>query len=103
MLTVLCEPPKRRELESILFRETGTLGIRRLMVERTKLPRQSHAVQTPWGSVDGKLATLPDGGRSFAPEYESCRAVARANGIPVRDVYQAAQAAWRQVIGLGTE
>jgi uncharacterized protein (DUF111 family) len=94
LLTVLCEPPRRLELEALLFRETGTLGIRRYLADRTTLHRESRTVETPWGVVDGKLATLPDGQRRFTPEYEACRAVARRNNVSVREVFQIAQAAW---------
>src|SRR5262249_30651557 len=38
-------------LEDILFRETGTLGIRRCRMERTKLNRRAHTVSTQWGPV----------------------------------------------------
>jgi uncharacterized protein (DUF111 family) len=31
----------------------------------------------------------------FSPEYETCRRVAEAAGVPLREVYQAAQQAWR--------
>lgn len=95
LLSLLCEPLKRLELEAILFRETGTLGIRRHLVQRTTLERQIQSVETQWGSVAGKLATLPDGQRFFAPEYEACRAIANERKVAVREVYQAARAAWQ--------
>ncbi len=62
-LTVLCEAASRGQLESILFEETGTLGIRRTIADRSTLPREAHEVRTEWGSVTGKLATLPSGAR----------------------------------------
>ena len=95
MLTVVTEPSKRQQFEEILFRETGTLGIRRQIAERTTLERHAHTVQTNWGPIAGKIALLPDGQRSFAPEYESCRAVAAQQNVAVRDVFHAAQTAWR--------
>ena len=51
-------------------------------------------VETAWGRVAGKLATLADGTTSFAPEYESCRQLAAATGRPLRDIYRAAQQAF---------
>ena len=55
------------KLEKIIFRETGTLGIRRWQACRHKLDRRPHTVQTPLGPIEGKLAVLPDGGVSFSP------------------------------------
>ena len=95
LLSLLCDPSKRIELEAILFRETGTLGVRRHLTQRTKLQRESCAVNTRWGTVAGKLAILPDGRRFFAPEYEACRSIANERHVAVREVLEAARAAWQ--------
>ncbi|MCC7086945.1 MAG: nickel pincer cofactor biosynthesis protein LarC [Pirellulales bacterium] len=94
MLSVLCETADAERLERILFAETTTLGIRRTTVARRKLPRQPREVQTLWGPVAGVLAALPDGQQKFSPEYESCRQVAQSKNLPLRSVYNAAQAAF---------
>lgn len=91
VLSVLCQSPDVEKLETIMFRETTTLGIRRETVARRALPREPHTVETPWGSVHGKLATLPDGSQRFSPEYEDCRRVAQENGIALAAAYAAAQ------------
>jgi pyridinium-3,5-bisthiocarboxylic acid mononucleotide nickel chelatase len=82
------------KLEKILFRETGTLGVRRWQACRHKLERRPHTVETPLGPIEGKLAVLPDGGTSFSPEFEACRRVAGEKNVPLRDVYEAAQRAF---------
>jgi uncharacterized protein (TIGR00299 family) protein len=94
MLSVLCGANALQAVEAILFRETTTLGVRRQRVERTKLEREKHAVQTELGSVDGTLARLGDGTKRFAPEYESCRQVAEKQQVPLKVVYDAAQRAF---------
>jgi uncharacterized protein (DUF111 family) len=91
LLGVLCQLGDTDRLETIVFRETGTLGVRRSALSRRKLPRQPHQVQTQWGAVDGILATLPDGQQSFSPEYEACRKIAAEKNVPVREVYDAAK------------
>jgi len=93
-LTVLSPPPLIEKLERIIFRETGSLGIRRWPASRHKLPRQPWVVQTPWGPVQGTVAEMEDGYRSFSPEYDSCRQLAEQNQLPLRTVYEAAQAAF---------
>jgi pyridinium-3,5-bisthiocarboxylic acid mononucleotide nickel chelatase len=90
LLSVLCQPAESQRLENIIFNETTTLGIRRATINRRKLARQVHQVTTPWGSIDGVLATLPDGSQRFSPEYEACRAVAEKHHVALHSVYEAA-------------
>jgi len=93
-LSILCQADKCDALESILFRETTTLGVRRQSVWRHTLRRETHRVETPWGPVDGMLAWLA-GEVHFSPEFESCRRVAEERQMPLRTVYEAAQKAFR--------
>ncbi|HJN08334.1 MAG TPA: nickel pincer cofactor biosynthesis protein LarC [Pirellulaceae bacterium] len=95
-ITVLCQAGDIAKLERILFRETATLGIRRWSASRHKLDRCPHDVETQWGRIEGKLATLSDGGTSFSPEYESCRKVAAASNVPLKQIYDEARNAWRK-------
>jgi pyridinium-3,5-bisthiocarboxylic acid mononucleotide nickel chelatase len=82
------------EIESILFMETPTLGVRRMLVMRTVLARRAHAVESPYGRVAGKIAYLPDGSLRFAPEYEACRRIATERDLSLSDVMDAARAAF---------
>lgn len=93
-LTVLCQAFSVAKLESILFCETTTLGVRRWPVSRHTLARKAHTVSTPWGEIVGQLALLPDGTNSFAPEYEACRKIASQRNVALREVYQAALTAF---------
>jgi len=81
-------------LEAILFSETTTLGIRRWPVSRRRLERQPHSVETPWGAIAGKLATIPGRPPQFSPEYEACRRIAEQYSIPLRTVMEAASRAF---------
>ncbi len=94
MLSVLCDTASVPDMESILFRETTTLGVRRQRVERSKLAREKHRVQSSLGPIDGMLARLPDGSLRFAPEYESCRQIAEQRQVPLKVVYEAADRAF---------
>ena len=96
MITVLCDEVRIPEFETILFRETTTLGIRRHPVARHKLKRQAAEVVTPFGPVKGKLGWLGDRPPAFSPEYDDCVRVAAAHGVPLREVYRAAQAAYAE-------
>ncbi|MCU0878071.1 MAG: nickel pincer cofactor biosynthesis protein LarC, partial [Pirellulaceae bacterium] len=97
LLSVLCGIELVGKMEKILFRETGTLGVRRWQACRHKLERRPHTVETPLGPIEGKLAVLPDGETSFSPEFEACRRVAGEKNLPLRDIYEAAQRAFGAV------
>jgi hypothetical protein len=93
-LTVLCRPGDAAAVEDVLFRETTTLGVRRWMAARAVLRREPHTVTTPWGPVEGKVGWQRERQPRFAPEFESCRRLAEARGLPLREVYEAAQKAF---------
>ena len=93
-LSVLCHAEKIGAIETIVFRETGTLGIRRWSTARHVLPREARQVSTAWGPVDGKVGRLDDGSLHFAPEFESCRRIAAERQVPLREIYAAAQQAF---------
>ena len=96
MLTVLCRRDQIPTLEAIIFRETTTLGIRRYEVGRHKLKRQAAEVETPLGTIQGKLGWLDGRPPTFSPEYEDCARVATEQNVPLREVYNAAHAAYIQ-------
>jgi uncharacterized protein (TIGR00299 family) protein len=95
MLSVLCKAADCDALETILFTETGTLGVRRSATQRRALPREAITVSTPWGEVAGKVATLPSGAKAFTAEFEACRKLAEENKVPLRAVLDAAERAWK--------
>jgi uncharacterized protein (TIGR00299 family) protein len=93
-LTVLCTADRVSQAEEVLLRETTTLGIRRWRAERTVLDRIPHTVDTPLGSVAGKIGRLQDGSLRFAPEYESCRQVAQEKSVPLWEVFETVRRAF---------
>jgi uncharacterized protein (DUF111 family) len=69
----------------------------RVRTERRFEPaRRAATVETAFGPVALKIATLPDGGERAAPEFESVREASERAGRPLREVAQAALAAWEQ-------
>ena len=85
-----------RSVASRLMSPFGTtaFGVRRYAAERRKLKRELRTVRTPFGEVTVKLGRLDGRVVQAAPEYESCRAVAEAAHVPVKQVYEAAVKAW---------
>jgi pyridinium-3,5-bisthiocarboxylic acid mononucleotide nickel chelatase len=94
VVSVLCRPEETDGLRAVLFAETTTLGVRRQRVARSCLARDSDSVETPFGALRVKVARWGEGEVKAAPEYEDCRAAALAHGVPLREVYAAALAAW---------
>lgn len=92
-LQVICTHEDIERLQTIIFLETTTNGIRRQVMERVCLPRRFERVATPWGEVSVKVATLPGGSERAAPEYEDCARLAREHDVPLQRVMQAAQSA----------
>lgn len=96
-LSVLCKPDDADHLAGVLFRETTTFGIRVEQVARLKLARSFVCVQTPWGEVQVKVGARGGKVLKATPEYADCARLAREHNRPVREVYEAAQTAWRRL------
>lgn len=90
LLSILCEPDKADAFCELILRETTAFGVRRSVMERRKLRREARTVLTEFGPVAVKFGSLGDDPVQASPEYESCRGVAQASGVPVREVYAAA-------------
>jgi len=88
LLGVIAPADRVAELETVIFQQTGSLGIRGYQVSRTKLDRKSESIATPWGPVQAKRAWRTGGIEIVSPEYEDCARIAREHNVPLRDVYQ---------------
>jgi hypothetical protein len=86
LLTVICTEDNVKTLEAIIFKETTTIGIRRIKMERTILERKPKTVTLSIGELNIKKCTLPDGTVRKYPEYESMAKLARENNISIQDV-----------------
>ena len=91
LLSVIAPEAALPVLENILFRETGTLGIRRYPAQRHKLHRKACTVETSWGPVQGKLGWQDGQAPVFSPEYEDCARIARETGLALREVFERVQ------------
>jgi uncharacterized protein (TIGR00299 family) protein len=89
-IRVLCAPDREAEMHQIIFRETGTLGIRSAAVSKTTLDRDTLKVETTHGAVAVKIGVLDGHVVTVAPEYEDCVRIAREAGVPAKDVFEQA-------------
>ena len=95
LLKVLCYPEERAEMESIIFRNTTTIGIRIQEMQRTKLPRKIFALETPWGMADVKCCTYGND-TYYYPENDSVSRLAKQNGTGFTEMYNMIQAYARE-------
>lgn len=94
LLTVLARPGDVSRMEEMIFQQTTTFGIRRYPARRAKLERQHQTVETRYGAVRIKIGSRGKAVFTASPEYEDCRRVAEARGVPLKTVMQAAIQAW---------
>jgi len=98
LLTVICHPNNVASCEAVLFRETSTLGIRRLTQERAILQREIQKVETIYGIISVKVAWTGKATEkvitNVQPEYEDCAELARQNNIPWREIHRLALESW---------
>ncbi|MGQ9499442.1 MAG: nickel pincer cofactor biosynthesis protein LarC [Dissulfurimicrobium sp.] len=87
-LTVIAPVGKEDVLSRIVFEESTTTGLRLTICERYTIPRQTGVLKTKLGMVAAKMILKP-GGNVIAPEYESCRKMAKRLQIPLAMVYEA--------------
>jgi uncharacterized protein (DUF111 family) len=89
LLTILCAQSDADKFSEMMLRETSAFGVRRHSAERRKLRREFNTVKTPFGEVTVKIGKLDGKVIQAAPEFESCRKVAEAAKVSVKEVYEA--------------
>jgi len=89
LLRVVARPEDQEALAALVFAETPTLGLRIHAAERRVLAREFVDVSTPHGTVRMKVSE-----HGFAPEYEDCRKLAEATGVPLKRILADATAAY---------
>lgn len=95
-VTILARPETAKGLAELVFRETGSLGIRHKVIERWILPRRQGTAETPWGPVRVKWALVGPGDERPDPEHDDCAELARKHGVPLSVIRNAAQNAARE-------
>ncbi|MDI6873543.1 MAG: nickel pincer cofactor biosynthesis protein LarC [Actinomycetota bacterium] len=97
-ISVLAPPSREEEIKEVIFAETKTLGIRIEEVDKEYLDREVLEVSTDYGPVRVKVARHEGRPLNVAPEYEDCRRAALRSGVPLKEVYAAAEEAARDLL-----
>lgn len=95
-LNVICTREDIARMEEIIFKETTTIGIRRIPMERTILRRELRTVQTILGEAQVKVCRY-GGMERYFPEYKSVAALCRKHGRNYQEVYQLIQRSCKTV------
>jgi hypothetical protein len=93
-ITCVSDPWHGDTLRGVLFRETTTVTIRGYLVEQWQLKREWATIDVAGHEVRLKIGRLGDDVVNVAPEYEDCATAAAATGLPLKEVFARARAAW---------
>ncbi len=88
LVSIVARPEDRPALSGIVFRETTTIGVRFVEMDRERLDRESVEVETPLGTVRVKVARRAGASAvvNAAPEFEDCVRLAGEHGLSVKEV-----------------
>ncbi len=87
-ITILSTPALQEKLARMLLSETSAIGVRHYPATRLKLHRSHEERDTSLGRVKVKVIRDDEGLARVVPEFEECRRIAEARGIPLQDVYK---------------
>jgi len=94
LFAALAPGDRRDAVVAAILRETTTIGVRFDPVERKVLAREVVEVATAHGPIRVKVARDGDEVVNAAPEHDDCVAAAQRDGVPLKQVYAAVQAAY---------
>jgi uncharacterized protein (TIGR00299 family) protein len=90
-VSVLVEPVLTETVRATLQAETGSLGVRGVLLERWPAARVMDQVE-----IDGVAVGVKVSPGRVKVEQRDARRVAQRSGLPLRDVLQRAETVWRQ-------
>jgi hypothetical protein len=93
VMNVICEADKAESMKSIIFTESTSLGIRTFPFRKDTLARKFEKIDSIYGEVTVKRSFYNEKEVSSKPEYDDCRRIAAASGVPLKEVYNNLMAA----------
>lgn len=92
LLQVICDNREVAKMESLIFENTTTIGIRRVQMERTKLARRQIEIHTSLGKITAKEVCI-NGKKRIYPEYESVKKLCEEKNMNFVEAMKIAQGA----------
>lgn len=84
---ILCEEKDLENLIELLFLETSTFGVRYNKYNRAVLSRKFVELDTKYGLITAKLGYYDGKLIKATCEYEECKLISKAKGIPLIKVF----------------
>lgn len=85
-LNVICDEKDIEKIEEIIFKQTTTIGIRKVQMDRTILKREIKVIKTSLGEAQVKVCMLSSGERAY-PEYSSVIEICNKYNISYLEAY----------------
>lgn len=85
-LSILCEEENIKSMESIIFKNTTSIGIRKYRTNRTVLKREIISADTEYGQVKVKVCYF-EKDKYYYPEYEDIKSICNRTGLSFKSVY----------------
>jgi uncharacterized protein (TIGR00299 family) protein len=98
MISLICRDEELDTLEDILFTYTTTIGVRKHLVSRTILHRESKNICTDLGEAEVKICTHKEM-IFFYPEYESIKKICNNHKLEYQTVYNIVREEARKLWG----
>jgi hypothetical protein len=95
-ISVICKIEDVPQIEEILFTEGLTFGIRKQILQRSKLERDFAKVATEFGEIKIKTGSLNGRIVTAKPEFSDCAAAAKKHKVAVKTVIQTAIAEYKK-------
>jgi pyridinium-3,5-bisthiocarboxylic acid mononucleotide nickel chelatase len=94
LVTIIARPELRSELTELMFRESTTIGVRSVEMDRECLDRETVDVTTELGSVRFKVARRFGRVLNAQPEFDDVARLAVEHGLPIKHVQAIVMKAW---------
>ncbi len=95
-LSVLLDSLLERPILDILFRETTTIGLRKMWVEREELQRREIIFESSFGAVPIKESYYNKDRITYKPEFECLKKISIRKNIPLRNLYNLILSEYKQ-------
>ena len=86
-LSVLTHKSQLQKVETILFEDTTSFGLRYFPLTCHRLARRFQKVETKWGTVAVKIGIHKGEVVQVSPEFEDCKKLAQQHDIPLNKIY----------------
>jgi len=93
-MSVICRVQDSQRFERVLFEHGITFGVRKQIIQRSKLARTSVSVPTEFGNIRIKLGMLNGQTITAKPEFSDCANAAKKHKVSIKAVSNAAMAAF---------